>query len=108
MCFFLVQPEKALTEVPRQPYFRLLIQTGDTGGIVSLKISAESHFLEAGSTTVEALDRLFKLFWVFGIEYTPGCENFYRLLQTGVYRLDYGSVPKSIVELLAILGKHCT
>jgi len=72
MWFFSVQPEKALTEVPRQPYFRLLIQTGDSGDIVSLKLSAESHFLETGSTIVEALDHLFKLFWVFGSEYTPG------------------------------------
>jgi len=108
MWFFLVQPEKALTEVPRQPYFRLLLQTDNTGDIVSFKISAESHFLEAGTTIIEALDRVFKLFWLFGIEYTPGCENFYRLLQTGVYRLKYGSVPKSIIELLAILGKHGT
>ena len=51
--------------------------------------------MEAGSGVLEGLDQFFKFFWVFGIEYTPGCENFYRFLVATVYKVD-GSVPKSV------------
>lgn len=99
-----MQPEKSLTEIPSQAYFRLLIH-GDADNIISLKIAAESHVLEAGSSILEACDRLFKLFWIFGIEYTPGAEGFYRILNGSVYKLEDGSVPKSVTELVAVLQK---
>jgi len=44
--------------------------------------------LEARSSILEGLDHLWKLFWIFGIEYTLGCDNFH-LLQKAVYKLDY-------------------
>lgn len=99
---FPVQPEKSLSEVWPQPYFRLLIQ-GDVAEVVTMKISTELQMLEAGSSILEGLDRLFKLFWIFGIEYTPGCANFYRLLNGAAYKLECGSVPKSVAELTAVL-----
>lgn len=73
---------------------------------MSLKISTESQTLEAGSNILEGIDRLFKLFWIFGIEYTVGCENFYRLLHTAIYKLDYGNVPKSVTELVFMLRRQ--
>jgi len=94
-----------LSELQPQAYFRLVVH-GSVEDVVSLKISAESHLLEAGSSIMEGLDRLWKLFWIFGIEYTPGCENFFRLLQKAVYKLEYGTVPKSVTELVTILAKH--
>lgn len=99
-----MQPEKSLSEIPSQAYFRLLVH-GDAENIISLKIAAESQMLEAGSSILEACDRLFKLFWIFGIEYTPGAEGFYRILNSSVYKLEHGSVPKSVTELCAVLQK---
>jgi hypothetical protein len=100
-----VQQEKSLSEIPAQAYFRLLIH-GNVENIISIKISAESQMLEAGFSLLEALDRLFKLFWIFGIEYTPGTESFYRILNSAIYKLEHGSVPKSVTELIAVLQKH--
>ena len=90
-----LQPEKSLLEHPPQAYFRLIIH-GGVEDVTSLKISAESHMLEAQSSILEGLDHLWKLFWIFGIEYTPGCENFFHLLQKAVYKLDYETVFNSL------------
>lgn len=93
-----------MSEVPPQAYFRLFVH-GDLENVISLKIAAESQMMEAGSSILEAFDRLFKLFWIFGIEYTPGAEGFYRLINSAIYKLEHGSVPKSITELLTVLQK---
>lgn len=87
------------------PYFRLLVHGSFGGDIVNFKISSESQTLEAGSTIIEGLDRLMKLFWIFGVEYTVGCENFFRFLHTAVYKLTYGNVPKSVAELVCLVDK---
>jgi hypothetical protein len=104
-----MQPDSPLSEVvedARQPYFRLLVHGTFGGKILNLKISSESQTLEAGSSILEGLDRLFKLFWIFGIEYTVGCENFYRFLHTAVYKLSYGKVPKFVTELVCVLRRQ--
>lgn len=104
-----MQPDSPLSEAAEdasQPYFRLLIHGTFGGDILNLKISSESQTLEAGSSILESLDRLFKLFWIFGIEYTVGCDNFFRLLHTAVYKLSYGKVPKSVTELICVLRRQ--
>jgi len=84
-----------MSEVDHQPYFRLLVHGTYSGEVITLKISSESQMLEGESSILEGLDRAFKLFWIFDIEYTIGCENLFRLLHTAVYKqcLKYGTVP---------------
>ena len=101
-----MQPEKSLTEVPSQPYFRLLVHGTYGGDIIAIKITSESNTLEGGSSLLEGLDRLVKLFWIFNIQYTGGCENFFRLIHTAIYKLNDGPVPNSLLELISILSKY--
>lgn len=105
VCFFL-QPEKTIAELVHWA----LLQNGRSwtigGDIVTIKISSESGLFEGGSSILEALDRLFKLFWIFEIQYTASCENFFKLLQNAMYRLDDGPVPKSVAELLSIIDRY--
>ena len=76
-----MQPEKSLDELSREPYFRMVVHSVFGGEIVTIKISTESGMLEGGSSILDALDHLFKLFWIFDIQYTVGCENVFKLLQ---------------------------
>jgi hypothetical protein len=76
------------------------------GDIITIKISSESGMLVGGSSILEALDRLFKLFWIFVIHYTVACENSFKLLQTAMYKLSDGPVPKSVTELLSIIERY--
>jgi len=77
------------------------------GEIVTIKISTESVMLEGGSSILEALDRLFKLFWIFDIHYMAGCENMFKLLQAAMfYQLNDGPIPKSVTELLSVICKY--
>jgi len=94
-----------MSEVDHQPYFRLLVHGTYGGEIITLKISSESQML-GGSSILEELDRLFKLFRIFDIEYTMGCANPFHLLHTAVYKLKYGTVPKSVSELISVLRSH--
>jgi hypothetical protein len=104
-----MQPEKSLDEVVREPYFRMVVHGVFGGEIVTIKISTESVMLEGGSSILEALDRLFKLFWIFNIHYTAGCENVLKLLQTAIFNQlndGDGPIPKSVTELLSVICKY--
>ena len=102
-----MQPEKSLDEMVREPYFRMVIHEVFGGEIVTIKISTESVMLEGGSSILEALDRLFKLFWIFDIHYTAGCENMFKLRQAAMFnQLNDGPIPKSVTELLSVIGKY--
>lgn len=91
-----MQPEKSLDELACEPYFRMVVHGVFGGEIVTIKISSESGMLEGGSSILEALDHLFKLFWIFDIQYTVGCENVFKLLHAAIFsQLKDGAILKS-------------
>ncbi len=102
-----MQSEKSLEEVSREPYFRMVVHGVFGDEIVTIKISTESELLEGGSSILDALDHLFKLFCIFDIQYTVGCENVFKLLQAAIFsQLKDGPVPKSVTELLSVICKY--
>lgn len=102
-----MQPEKSLDELACEPYFRMVVHGVFGGEIVTIKISSESGMLEGGSSILEALDHLFKLFWIFDIQYTVGCENVFKLLHAAIFsQLKDGAIPKSVSELLSVICKY--
>ena len=102
-----MQPEKSLDELLREPYFRMVVHGVFGGEIVTIKISTKSGMLECGSSILDALDHLSKLFWIFDIQYTVGCENVLKLLQAAIFsQLKDGPVPKSVTELLSVICKY--
>ncbi len=72
--------------------------------VLAVKIAAEKKLLEAGACILEGLDRLFKLYWCFNIEYEAASNTFWQFMQA-FYGLEYGPLPKGVVELRATLAK---
>lgn len=87
------------------PYPVLLIQGVQGEGILAVKIAAEKKLLEGGTSIIEGLDRLFKVFWCFNIQYDPISSMFWQFMQD-VYGLEYGRLAKGVVELRAMLAKY--
>ena len=110
MQLFIFQPEMDLYEcaATRDSQFPILVVQGELGGrIIAVKIAAEKKILDAGSSILEGLDRLFKIFWVFNFNYTPECMNFWKFMQTTVYKLQCGNVPSTVEQLQALVqGKR--
>jgi hypothetical protein len=105
--FCLMQPDKLLDKLVREPYFWMVVHGVFGGEIVTIKISSESEMLEGGSSIPEALDRLFKLFWIFDVQHTVGCENLFKLLKVAIFsQLNDGPIPKSVTELLSVICKY--
>jgi hypothetical protein len=76
------------------------------GAVCSVHVAAERKLLQAGSTIVEGLDRLFKLFWIFNMEYPAECRNVFIFLGHYVYKMkSVKKIPPTIVELCSFLSK---
>ena len=86
-------------------YSPVLLVQGEVGGVVaSVKVAAETKLIEAGSTIVEGLDRLFKLFWICNMSYPDNCSNLYKFLEFYIYGIKDGKkMPPTVVELCGYL-----
>jgi len=80
---------------------------GELGGVIaSVKILGETKLIEAGSSIVEGLDRLFKTYYAFNFSYPDTCANVYSFLQHRAYGITEGKKPTSTVaELIGLLKK---
>nr|XP_047141167.1 uncharacterized protein LOC124816159 [Hydra vulgaris] len=87
------------------PYPVILIQGIEGEKILSIKIAFEKTLIEAGTSIVEGIDRLFKIFWCFNIEYQPLTIMFWQFLQD-IFGLQYGSLPNGVIELRLTLSKY--
>ncbi len=87
-----------MVQKSESPYPQLLIQAEEGCQMLMIAIAAEKQLFSAGSSLCEALDRLFKLYWIFNVCYEPGSEVVFNFLQS-LYGLEYGSLPKSIMEI---------
>lgn len=59
--------------------------------------------IEAGSSFLEGLDSLFKIFWICALQYNEKCRNFLLFLQI-VYGLKYSSVPMTVKQLASTVS----
>lgn len=85
-----------------QPY--ILAQGPTKSSIHSFFIAIDKHALPCQATTsVGALDELFKTHYVFGTSYSPAMNNFFTFLQTSIYNIDVGKTKETpiIAELRA-------
>lgn len=88
-------------------YSPVLLVQGALGGVVaSVKVASEGKLIEAGSSIVEGLDRVFKLVWIMNMSYPLRCFNIFKFLEHCVFRINDGQkVPPTVVELTRYLKK---
>ena len=83
----------------------LLVQ-GEVGGVIAtVKVAAEAKLVEAGSSIVEGLDRVFKFFWIMNMAYPADCCNIFQFFEHFVYYIKGQKVSPSVRELCAYLKK---
>ena len=57
---------------------RCIRQFFEVGGVIaSVKVASEAKLVEAGSSIVGGLDRVFKLFWIMNMAYPAKCCNIF-------------------------------
>jgi len=79
---------------------------GEVGGVVtSVKVACEAKLVEAGSSIVEGLDRVFKFFWIMNMAYPAECHNIFKFFEYFVYCIKGQKVPPSVRELCVYLKK---
>ena len=81
----------------------LLIQGEFKKTVATVKVAVDSTVMEAGSSILEGLDRLFKIFWIFNLDYNDKCKSFLFFLQT-IFGMKYGSLPATVKQLRSILN----
>jgi len=65
---------------------RCIRQFFEVGGVIaSVKVASEAKLVEAGSSIVEGLDRVFKLFWIMNMAYPAECCNMFKFFEYFVY-----------------------
>ena len=58
----------------------------EVGGVIaSVKVTSEAKLVEAGSSIVGGLDRVFKLFWIMNMAYPAECCNMFKFFEYFVY-----------------------
>jgi hypothetical protein len=72
----------------------------------TFSVRCDGQTIKCGANMMESFDFLFKLFWVFGLQYPPSLMKFFQLLQFKVYKLVYGKekIPAGINEVARLLG----
>ncbi|XP_047146118.2 uncharacterized protein LOC124818991 [Hydra vulgaris] len=102
----IIEPGSSMTEAAEncwKPYPLLLIQGSVNEKVLLVKIAAEKSIITAGSSIEEGIERLFKLFWCFNLEYTEECATFFKFFQL-IYNLgEKHSFPASVYHLQAML-----
>ncbi|XP_065665970.1 uncharacterized protein LOC136087359 [Hydra vulgaris] len=102
----IVEPGCSMIEAAEncwKPYPLLLIQGSINQKVLLVKIAAEKSLITAGSSIEEGIERLFKLFWCFNLEYTEECATFFKFLQL-IYNLgEKQPFPASVYQLQAML-----
>lgn len=72
----------------------LLVQSDEIGGTVaSVKVAIEGKLFEAGLSITEGLDRVFKAYWIFNMEYPDKSANVFKFLECFVYKMQTGKNP---------------
>lgn len=67
-------------------------------------MAVDRTVLEAGSSILEALDRFYKLLWVFDLQYNDKVATFMLYMQT-IYGMNYGTIPSTVTQLQSIVAK---
>ena len=76
------------------------------GDNINGKIICDGKTSTAGCTVVECIDFLFKLYWVFALEYPVGLEMFFKFLQFKIYNIMYGKerIPATVGSVARLFG----
>jgi hypothetical protein len=84
---------------------RLVIQgRKDTSVFNGFSIVCEQMVCSAGTPLAESVDMLFKMYWVFNMQYPAGLQVFLKFLQS-IYKVSYAKerMPNRVCELRQIL-----
>jgi hypothetical protein len=69
----------------------LLVQSDEIGGTVaSVKVAIEGKLFEAGLSITEGLDRVFKAYWIFNMQYPDKSANVFKFFEYYVYKMQTG------------------
>jgi hypothetical protein len=75
------------------------------GDFAKFAIICESVVCNAGSSLVESLDLLFKMLWVFKMQYPSGLKMFFTFIQQ-IFGIKYGSerIPSRVIEVARLVN----
>lgn len=83
-------------------------QQGQHGNEAAFSVFIDGQLLPVGSSFVEAFDFLFKLSWVFMLEYPCGLNTFMKYVEHKIYNLweGVGKIQPSINDVARQLRLH--
>lgn len=93
----------ATKEVERQQPFLLLLRD-ESDEVTQSFIVVDFKLIAAHRDLLQALDKLFKLYFVFNIEYPHHLNSFFLFLQMAVYNIDSSKMSSSVRDLKVRLG----
>jgi hypothetical protein len=71
---------------------KLLIEhSPDDHEVISGKVMCDGKVVSARHSIAECLDFLFKLIWIFRLNYPKGAGVFFKFLQFKVYQIGFGN-----------------
>ena len=78
----------------------------DEPEVISGKVVCDGKVVSAGHSITECLDFLFKLIWIFRLNYPKGASGFFKFLQFKIYQIRFGNdrVPSSVNEVARMLN----
>lgn len=82
----------------------LLLQGEFLKTVHTAKVAVDLTVIEAGSSVLEGLDRLYKTLWNFDLEYNDKSACFFMFVQS-LYNMKFGSVPPTVKQLRSLVGK---
>ncbi|XP_065654369.1 uncharacterized protein LOC136080914 [Hydra vulgaris] len=86
-----VEPGSSINLTEKLAHPKLYIeQSADDNNQLNGSIVCDGKVCVAGFNMVECIDYLFKMFWVFSLEYPNGLEIFFKFLQYKIYLLSFG------------------
>ena len=74
--------------------------------VMSLKLVFDGQLCDCEENIIEAFDFLFKLYWVFNLQYPSPLLKFFQFIQFKIYHLFCGKekLPPSVNEVARALG----
>jgi len=93
----------ASNETDRQQPFLLLL-SDESGEVTQAFIVVDFKLIVAHHDLIQALDKLFKLYYIFNIQYPHELHPFFTFLQMAIYNIDASKMPSSVRGLKVQLG----
>ena len=92
-----VQSVAANESTRKQPF--LLLTCDESGEVTQSYIVVDFKLISASSNVLQALDKLFKAYYVFNVDYPHELKSFFEFLQMAIYNIEAHKMSSSIRDL---------